>query len=991
MSLSLTYDSFKNQVPTAFRSLKCRGFKLRIPTESSFKTAKDRVLVVIGRVPTDDLIAGRLLSTPQSKEVMAEVLAKARTWASNFGKPLRARYSFINYNYFKSYHLQGDAQATANKANRKRLLSYIKKVKPQLVIVFGDEAATSILGSDVEKVGNKRGWVHDFPVIPGLRLVSTIEWDSLLPKPKDSNRQKVDAINMIGYMSRNIASGLIRKHPLSLHAIKPRPFLVDTMEKFENLMEKLDKSRVIAMDSETNDLTVLKNKLLMIQFAASTKRGYVLPVDHKDTPFTGKQIRKIKLRLREFLVQRIKDEGTDTRCLVTQNGGFDVRVLRECLKIPVVHWPLWDAMAGEFGLDENIDSLKQFETSPWGLAAILCSYNNDWYYTAPFSKSQRHTIADSELDENVLNYASMDVQSLIGIREAQIAQAALLDFEGKSYQDMYKRFMIYQMGNNIHMMSSMNHRGNLMDRGYLIHIASKQGPLVKLINQVESDLYKMPSVKRVNAKLVADSGVPQKGLFGKVSAKWVFSLSVEDHKQALFIEELDLSPLKEGASGRASLDKFFQEEYKDVPEVGLLRKRNKIQILRNTFAKGILKNMASDPDAIVDGRLRPQYGYTNVLTGRSNSYKPSLQQIPERSAEAKIIKRMFITEQGKLHIKLDYSSHEVRGWGIISKDSSIAATFQAIHDLVYGFRKHQTKERKLALKEGGDLHKINYSLFTGVPVSKVTDDQRAAAKGMCFGSIYGMSARSLGESIDKSTKEAQSLQDLFFSKFRKAAKWLEEMRKYAIRRGYVYAPTGRRRNLPGAFISDERLSGAIGRRADNSPIQGMCSDFGFLAARLIELAIYKVFKKLGRKMEVPKFSAGVMQMVHDSIKVECEYRDFFILMWIMEYCAIHGVREFVEKSFGFKFNVDLAVEFEIGSMGDKMGKWDWSDEGLYTLLKDALETQKKELGYDLNVKKTLRLIYEEGQKHSKYLQNEFPLPVPILKPDNNYWETRHAV
>lgn len=984
--LQLTYSAGPDsKVPSSFRKLKCQPYTIRVPREKGFEQSKRRVLVVVGKVPTDDLRAEALLSSDTSKITMGNILKEADKWARKFGEVDNNKFAFVNFNFFKNYHLGNEARQASVAVKVKRIHNYIDKLKPHLVIVFGDEAACALLPG-VEYVPNKRGWVHKTKTKAGhkFNLVSTIDYDDLCPSGSNSGgRDQVDQSNLIGYAFRNIANGLLGKMPVSLASIKPNPIYVDTMGKFKKLYRKLMKAKVIAVDTETDNLNVVKNRLLTIQFAFCATKAYFLPVDHKDGPFTGVQLKFIKKRLAKWLAKEVPAicRMKDPQYIIAQNGGYDLRIMREFLKVPYVAWPLWDATAGEFVLDENIDGLSSYNTRPWGLAQLFCSYGNDWYFNAAFSKSDRKTIKDVKLDKNVLNYGAMDVQSIYGIHRAQQVIASMMDFNGKSYLPVYRRFILVQMSNMIHQMSNMVHRGNLIDKKHLIHIASKQGPLAKLIDEVEKELYSMPSVKKANKILAKQDSRPKTGLFGAVKEPWIFNLSTVDHAQLLFIKVLGLEGV-DGETGedgeRVSLDKYFQELHEDVPEVGLLKRKNKIAILRNTFAKGILNRMGESEDAKLDGRLRPEYGYTGVVTGRSNSSKPSLQQIPQHSKEAKIVKRLFITRRRQLHLKLDYSAHEVRGWGFISSDANLAATFKKIAKVIKELRQKKvlTEEDKKRLKTEGDIHRINYAMFSGKNVADVTDEERQAAKAIVFGAIYGMSAKSMAAKLGITQDEAQKLIDKFFAKAHKAASWLEYVVEFANKHFYVYSPLGRRRNLYALLTRDRRLAAAVARRAQNSPIQGMASDFGYNAGRLIESAIHKVFTDLGfsKKLGISMHPAGVNQMVHDSINTEVDFEHALVTLWVLEYCAVYGLRNLIEKVFKFELNADFAIEFEIGGLGDSMQKWDWNRKSLKNLIKQALITQNEQLGHDLNVKKELKLIYREGKKHKAYLEKNFPLP-----------------
>ena len=991
MSRNYTFVTYRNKVPSSFQRMGCRGFDLEVPIERGYEKAKHKALIVIGKIPTEDLIANKLLGGDSNGlRIMDTLLDESQKWAHKFDTDLTPyKFATINFNFFKNYDLGDEAYRSSLKENAKRVRRYIKKMKPSLIIVFGDEAMTALIRGD-ENTPKRRGSVVDYPRRKGCKIVNTIEWADMMPQQRDSGRTMIDKANLLGYMSRCVAHGLLGRHPLSLKKIAPKPVVVKSLAMFKKMMKRMRRSDAIAVDTETGGLNVLKNKIATIQFANSVKKGYVVILDHLDSPFSAKELEYVKKDLQKFFMEKEDYKGKKTRYLIIQNGKFDLRIFRTVLKIPFIYWPVWDTLAGEFCLDENINYLSKMQTPAFNLAQIFARYDNDFYYTAEFSKGDRHTLGTKPLGKKELNYCSMDVQSIWGIHKMQMATASIMDFQGKSYLETYRRLMLVQMSTNIHQMSSMVVRGNDIDIQHLMHIASKNSPITKLMNEELKKLYEMPSVIKVNKKLAGSSGVPTKGLFGKAAIPWVFSLNTEAHKQHLYIKHLKLEPITVNPdSGKAKLDKWFQKKHENVPEIKILSRRNKLAILKNTFATGILRKASDDPDVRVDGRLRPDYGYEGVVSGRSNSFKPSLQQIPEHSAEAKIIKRMFITKKGTIHIKMDYSSHEVRGWGFISGDKQVAASFQEIIDLIMAFRTKPSDKTLKRMGEGGDIHKINYSMFTGVPVAKVTKEQRQSAKQIVFGSIYGMSAASLGEQLGISKEDAQALIDKFFKKAAKAAKWLEFTAAHAREKYYAFSPLGRRRNLYANMTGIRRIQSGCDRRAQNAPIQGMSSDFGFNAARLMERCIYEVFRKIGRPLDdlyMP--SAGVMQMVHDSIKLEMEYKDFFIILWIVEYCAVYGLRKLIEEVFEFKLNVDFAIDVEVGATGDTFEKWDWrmgetvndfdpkdTRYGMKTLIKKTLRTQREVLGHKVNVKRTMRRMYKEGRKHKKMLARMFPLPV----------------
>ena len=96
--------------------------------------------------------------------------------------------------------------------------------------------------------------------------------------------------------------------------------------------------------------------------------------------------------------------------------------------------------------------------------------------------------------------------------------------------------------------------------------------------------------------------------------------------------------------------------------------------------------------------MRPSFGFIYVVTGRSNSSKPSLQQTPSRGKESKIIKRAFIAPVGHLRLATDYSANEVRFAANISNDEAMAHPFIVARQLRKEMWQYDCTEQ-LLLKE----------------------------------------------------------------------------------------------------------------------------------------------------------------------------------------------------------------------------------------------------------------------------------------------------
>lgn len=979
--MNFSYQKYRNKVPEHLEKQGCSPFNLQLPQENEDK--RPLCVVVVGHLARHDIKAEKLLSTKLDREAIGKVMLHARKMAKATGKDVRNyRFAFINFNHHRNYHLKGELRHESIQFSVKRIHDFIDEQKPEMVLVMGDSASQHLLGPQY----TLHGIVHQmkikdrsYPTVPTLEMAAIICGSDL----ELSSKEAFAKSNMFFYMVRNTATIFLGKPVAAISKIAPKAYLVDTIKKFDKMMADLEENQAISCDTETTSLEVIDVRILTIQFATSVDFGYVLPLGHTDSPWDAKQLTYIRQRLVEFFTQPLLpwSKWKKQKYLITQYGQYDLRVIRQDLKIPYVTLPVWDLIAGEHLLDENLSELKATGShvrKPYSLDVIAARYGNLWYYKAKFSKSERATIKDASLDENVLEYCAMDVQIPLGIHMAQQRIAQLMEHEGGTYHATYVRLMLAHMTNMTHVVSTMKLRGMPLDLNYLMELCDKtRSPLIRHIDKIDHDMKAMPSVQATNQKVLGETGAPTSGLFGKAK-QWLFSITKPMHKKALFLDVLGLEPISQGANG-AKFDKPFQKKYEKVPEIAIFMERSKVTKLYQTYAKGLFSLLKNDRDFKTDQRVRPTFDY-RLVTGRTSCVDPNLQNIPQHSDLAKLIKRMFIASPGTLHIKYDFSAHEVRFWGIMSGDSMLLGVFDKINKMIFKFRgkKKVTPEDRAEL-ELADVHKMNYNIFTGVPLKEITKVQRQSSKAIGFGAIYGKSVKTMAKDLGKTEDEMNDIYNNFFSKFKKAKKKLDDWCKQALTFGYVSSPIGRRRNMWAGVLGYDRCKGDVKRRAQNSPVQGIASDAAVMASRLLELAIteFLLRHKLMKK-NVPMAPVGVCAMVHDSTEVETPYEMFFITMWIMEYIAITGVRKYFKEAFDYELGVDLAIEFEVGSLGDKMRKWDWTKANLKEVIYKALEDQRDVLRYKLDVDETFKSIYKAGRKWAPVLAKEFPLELPPI-------------
>lgn len=718
------------------------GFNLKLKRCDNYDKSKHRLLIILQAVPSEDLKNQEIASTP----VLKNCIKFARREAKKLGAIPDFAYAVINFNDERHFHLKGQAKASVESRFKERTQKLIKRLNPTHILFCGNLNALY----PMPMAEYKNGWVHK---IENRKVTSTLDLDKLTMK------NGLHA-NLLGFFCRHLSYLMHGSHPYDLSHIKPNPILIDSIKKFDKMWELLLSSKRAGFDTETKNLSSYRNEIGVAQFCCdkAPDKGFVIPIHHPSSAFNDKQKLYIEGKLRELF-------ASDEIELLTFNGMFDTRIARACLDIDIIQSPIYEITAGEHLLDENISDLPSLGIKSGNLAAVLCSYGNDYYYVADFSKEDRgglyHVDLYSKKGKSAMNYCAMDVQSLIAMREMQIKRSSTIAIEGKNYKPYFLNHMRYQMSDTVHQLSTLQQDGSLIDRKYLKSLLAPDSQLVKAIQEVMEEIYLLPQARKANAIILENSGLKSKGLsFGrkKASESWVLNLNKPEHKRVLFFDVMGLKPIAKTKSGQDAVDKEFITYYKDKdPIVALYGEYQEATKLHSTYAAGWLKRLRKDLDSALDHCLRASYSFFKVDTGRLASMAPNLQNIPARGKLSKIIKKMFVALNGHLLVRYDYSAHEVRMWGNTAGDKALCNAFRMGQKLRQEWIVKPSPELKDRIKTEGDLHLLNVKRFWGKIVDK-SHPLRDAVKAVIFGVIYGKGAKTLGDDMKKTEVDAMRAQ-----------------------------------------------------------------------------------------------------------------------------------------------------------------------------------------------------------------------------------------
>lgn len=236
------------------------------------------------------------------------------------------------------------------------------------------------------------------------------------------------------------------------------------------------------------------------------------------------------------------------------------------------------------------------------------------------------------------------------------------------------------------------------------------------------------------------------------------------------------------------------------------------------------------------GRLHASFHQTGAATGRLSSSDPNIQNIPIRSDAGREIRRAFVARDDQhLLLAADYSQVELRVLAHFSEDPALLEAFRADRD----------------------IHAFVASQIYAVPIEQVTPGQRAVAKTVNFGIVYGQTAYGLARTLRIDPGDAQAFITTYKATYTGLDRFLQRCVEEAREHGYVKTILGRRRPIP-QVASRNFNERALGERlAINTVIQGSAAD-------LIKLAMVRLHARLEREGT----GAQMLIQVHDELVLE---------------------------------------------------------------------------------------------------------------------------
>ncbi len=309
-----------------------------------------------------------------------------------------------------------------------------------------------------------------------------------------------------------------------------------------------------------------------------------------------------------------------------------------------------------------------------------------------------------------------------------------------------------------------------------------------------------------------------------------FMLGSTQQVARLLFEKLGLTSGRKGKTGYSTDAKVLRAIRGDHPIVPVIEEWRELSKLLNTYLVPL-------PTLIDEttGRLHTTINQTVASTGRLSTTSPNLQAIPIRTELGREIRSAFVAEEGCKLLSADYSQIELRILAHVSGEPKLREAFA----------------------RGEDIHRATAAEVLGKDPATLTTAERAVAKMINFGIVYGISAFGLSENLEIPREQAQAYIDSYLARFPRVQDFIARTIEQATRDGYVTSLLGRRRPVPEIRASNRQTRSLGERLAVNFVMQGSNAD-------IIKVAMIRIQNRLREEGR----AARLVLQVHDELLLE---------------------------------------------------------------------------------------------------------------------------
>lgn len=590
--------------------------------------------------------------------------------------------------------------------------------------------------------------------------------------------------------------------------------IVTDIKRIAYLLFQVGKDPSVGVDIETNCLRpYMKGAKILTVACSSGQHTFSFPVDHSQASWTTLERKQLDVLIKEFLYET------------------------NCRKI-VHHLPFEQEWFAYF----------------YGTGCLYASRWEDTESQGFLLDARRGALS---LDFLCIQYFGLHLKAISGLDRKNLDKSLLKQvLKYNAIDARYHRLLYLAQLKRIKSEALENNYEHQLRRIPALVLAQLQGvPVDQLVVEDLKKKYKKQA-KKVAARIEQEDVVKEfeekKGVkFNPSSPKDVNYLIKE-------ILGLEVPNTDKGELGHI--------EHPIAKMIVEWREPNKVL---STYIEPV-DETSDETSVFPDGMLHPIINTCTVVSNRTSSDSPNIQNWPKRDEERKEVRgQVKHSDLDIVIVSIDYAGIQARNVAMESRDKKLVDAFWHNYDI------HTEWMERIAKKAP-----------RWIPKSKLQD--KAAMKGFrhlaknkfVFPTFFGAQAFSVSESLGIDKKVCEDLRDEFFDQFPDIHKWHQSLDKFYYENGYVTGLSEHRCRAP--ISPNQRI---------NLPIQG---DEAFI-----------VMDAMARLAELEDQRYQPMLMVHDDLTFKMPKKDVEKRLEVI-------VKEMINVPFEWANIVPIEVEVSWG-------------------------------------------------------------------------------
>ncbi len=393
-----------------------------------------------------------------------------------------------------------------------------------------------------------------------------------------------------------------------------------TSKQLDQWIDKLNKAKLISIDTETTSLDYMKAEIVGISFAVAENNAAYVPLQHD---YSGAPEQLSLMTTLEKLKPLLEDESKHK---VGQNLKYDLEVFANYkIKLRGIEH---DTMLESYVVNSTA-SRHDMDSLALNLLGIETIHYED--------------VAGKGAKQIPFNQVSIEVAAPYAAEDADI----VLKLHRVLSSDLKKLATLEHVYKTIEM------------------------PLLSVLARIERNGVVIDSDLLMQQSYELKTRMQEIEMEAHDLAGETFNISSPKQIQTILYDKMNLPVLAKTPKGQPSTAESVLQELADEYKLpSMILEYRSVSKLCSTYTEKLPQMINADT-----GRVHTSYHQAVAATGRLSSSNPNLQNIPIRTPEGRKIRQAFIAPKGYTMVAADYSQIELRIMAHLSSDRSLLDAF----------------------------------------------------------------------------------------------------------------------------------------------------------------------------------------------------------------------------------------------------------------------------------------------------------------------------